>query len=297
MLAHPFIHPQFDPVAFSLGFLHVRWYGLMYLVAFLLFIFLGKYRARKNVWQEWKPVELDDLMFYGMLGVIFGGRLGYVLFYKADFYLAHPLDIIKVWEGGMSFHGGMLGTLCALWYYAHKTGRHFLQVGDFVAPLVPAGLAFGRLGNFINGELWGRVTSPDAPWAMLFPQAWQADAKLLADNPSLRDVAVQHFDTYSQQLITNLPRHPSQLYELSLEGITLFVILWLFTRKSRPMGAASGLFLTGYGCFRFIVEFTREPDDFLGLLAAHMSMGQWLSLPMVLAGLGMMVWAYRRKPA
>lgn len=296
MLAHPFIHPQFDPTAFSLGPLHVRWYGLMYLVAFLLFIFLGKYRARKNVWQGWKPEELDDLMFYGMLGVILGGRLGYVLFYKADFYFAHPLDIFKVWEGGMSFHGGMLGTLSALWYYARKTGRHFLQVGDFVAPLVPTGLAFGRLGNFINGELWGRVTSPDAPWAMLFPQAEQADAKLLADHPDLQSSMIQHFDPLRQRLMENLPRHPSQLYELALEGITLFAILWLFTRKPRPTGAASGLFLTGYGCFRFIVEFTREPDDFLGLLAAHMSMGQWLSLPMVLVGIGMMIWAYRRKP-
>lgn len=295
MPAHPFIHPQFDPTAFSLGPLHVRWYGLMYLVAFLLFIFLGKYRARKNVWQAWKPVELDDLMFYGMLGVILGGRLGYVLFYKADFYFAHPLDVFKVWEGGMSFHGGMLGTLGALWYYARKTGRHFLQVGDFVAPLVPTGLAFGRLGNFINGELWGRVTSPDAPWAMLFPQAEMADRKLLEANPGLQSSVIQHFDPLSQRLIENLPRHPSQLYELSLEGLTLFVILWLFSRKPRPMGAASGLFLTGYGCFRFIVEFTREPDDFLGLLAAHMSMGQWLSLPMVLTGIGMMVWAYRRK--
>lgn len=291
----PFIHPQFDPIAFSLGPLHVRWYGLMYLVGFIVFIALGKLRARKDAWRAWKPEELDDLMFYGMLGVILGGRLGYVLFYKADFYLGHPLEILKVWEGGMSFHGGMLGTLCALWYYAHKTGRHFLQVGDFVGPLVPTGLAAGRLGNFINGELWGRVTSADAPWAMLFPQAARDDAQLAASTPSLQHAMIEYLNPVTQQMTASLPRHPSQLYELGLEGITLFVILWLFSRKQRPMGAVSGLFLIGYGSFRFLVEFTREPDDFLGLLAAHLSMGQWLSMPMIIAGIIMMLWAYRRR--
>jgi len=291
----PFIHPQFDPVAFSLGPLHVRWYGLMYLVGFIIFIALGKLRARKDAWRAWKPDELDDLMFYGMLGVILGGRIGYVLFYKADFYLLHPLEILKVWEGGMSFHGGMLGTLCALWYYAHKTGRHFLQVGDFVGPLVPTGLAAGRLGNFINGELWGRVTSADAPWAMLFPQAARDDAQLAASTPSLQHAMIDYLNPVTHQMTASLPRHPSQLYELGLEGIMLFIILWLFSRKQRPMGAVSGLFLIGYGSFRFLAEFTREPDDFLGLLAAHLSMGQWLSIPMILAGIIMMRWAYRRR--
>lgn len=297
MSVQPLIHPQFDPIALSLGPLHIRWYGLMYLLAFMLFVLLGRYRIKTRPDLGWNRTELDDLLFYGMLGVILGGRLGYILFYKADFYFAHPLEILKVWEGGMAFHGGLLGVLIALWVFARKTGRHFLQVGDFVAPLVPTGLAAGRIGNFINGELWGRVTSPDAPWAMLFPQAWQADGKLLADNPALQGSAVQYLDPVSHQLLIGLPRHASQLYQFALEGLTLFAILWLFSRKPRPMGAVSGLFLIGYGSFRFIAEFAREPDDFLGLLAGHLSMGQWLSLPMVLAGVAMMVWAYRREAA
>ncbi|MEN3110609.1 prolipoprotein diacylglyceryl transferase [Uliginosibacterium paludis] len=297
MSVQPLIHPQFDPIALSLGPLHIRWYGLMYLLAFLLFVMLGRHRIRTRPDLGWNRTELDDLLFYGMLGVILGGRLGYILFYKASFYLSHPLEILKVWEGGMAFHGGLLGVLFALWFFGRKTGRHFLQVGDFVAPLVPTGLAAGRIGNFINGELWGRVTTPDVPWAMLFPQAWQVDAKLLADNPALQGSAVQYLDPVSHQLLVGLPRHASQLYQFALEGLTLFVILWLFSRKPRPTGAVSGLFLIGYGSFRFIAEFAREPDDFLGLLAGHLSMGQWLSLPMVLAGVAMMVWAYRREAA
>ncbi|PLK49266.1 prolipoprotein diacylglyceryl transferase [Uliginosibacterium sp. TH139] len=295
MPALPFIHPQFDPVALSLGPLAVRWYGLMYLLAFLLFIVLGRQYMRRRPDMGWTREAQDDLLFYGMLGVILGGRLGYVLFYKASFYFSHPLEILKVWEGGMAFHGGLLGVLIALWLFGRKTGRHFLQVGDFVAPLVPTGLAAGRLGNFINGELWGRVTAPDAPWAVIFPQAWQADAKQVAADPALQGSLVQYFEPVSQQMVTGLPRHASQLYQFALEGLTLFVILWLFSRKPRPMGAVSGLFLIGYGSFRFIAEFAREPDDFLGLLAGHLSMGQWLSLPMILAGVAMMIWAYRRK--
>lgn len=297
MPALPFIHPQFDPVAFALGPLAVRWYGLMYLLAFALFLLLGRQRIKTRPDLGWQRGELDDLLFYGMLGVILGGRLGYVLFYKASFYFSHPLEILKVWEGGMAFHGGMLGVFLALWFFARKTQRHFLQVGDFVAPLVPTGLAAGRLANYINGELWGRVTAPDAPWAMIFPQAWQADAKQVAADPALQASLVQYFEPVSQQVVAGLPRHASQLYQFALEGLTLFAILWLFSRKPRPMGAVSGLFLTGYGCFRFIAEFAREPDDFLGLLAGHLSMGQWLSLPMILAGVAMMVWAYRRKSA
>ncbi|MBS1211163.1 MAG: prolipoprotein diacylglyceryl transferase [Proteobacteria bacterium] len=291
----PIIHPQFDPIAISLGPLHVRWYGLMYLIAFVLFVVLGRQRIKARPDLGWQRNELDDLLFYGMLGVILGGRIGYVLFYKASFYLSHPIDIFKVWEGGMAFHGGMLGVFLALWYFARKTQRHFLQVGDFVAPLVPTGLAAGRLGNFINGELWGRVTAPDAPWAMLFPQAWQADAKLVQADPALQSSLVNYFDPVSHQMLNGLARHPSQLYQFALEGLSLFVILWLFARRPRPMGAISGLFLIGYGSFRFLAEFTREPDDFLGLLAGHLSMGQWLSLPMIAAGVVMMVWAYRRK--
>lgn len=278
------IHPQFDPVAFSLGPLHVRWYGLMYLAAFLLFLFLGRHRARTRTELGWNNQALDDLLFYGMLGVILGGRLGYVLFYKPAYYFSNPLEILAVWQGGMAFHGGFLGVLVALWFFGRRTGRHFLQVGDFVAPLVPTGLAAGRLGNFINGELWGRVTAPEMPWAMLFPQAREVDAASAAINPS--------FEPWFEQF-GGLPRHPSQLYQFALEGLALFLILWWFTRKPRPMGAASGLFLLGYGCFRFVAEFAREPDSFLGLLSLGMSMGQWLSLPMLLIGAGLLAWAYR----
>ena len=266
------VHPQFDPVAlhlgpynvggFELGPFAIRWYGLMYLLAFVLVVVLGRKRARQNLLTGWHPRDIDDMLFYGVLGVILGGRLGYVLFYKPIHYLVHPLEILQVWQGGMSFHGGFLGVLIALWFYARKRRRHWLDVTDFVAPLCPLGLAAGRLGNFINGELVGRVT--DAPWGMVFPQ------------------------------VDNLPRHPSQLYELGLVGILLFVILWSYASRHRPMGAVSGLFLLGYGTLRFAAEYTREPDNFLGYLAGGLTMGQWLSMPMIAVGLMMMIWAYRR---
>ena len=280
------VHPQFDPVALSLGPLAIRWYGLMYLVAFILFITLGKWRAKHGPIRGWQEKDLDDLLFYGVLGVVLGGRLGYVLFYKPDYYLAHPLEIPFVWQGGMSFHGGFLGVLAMLWYFGRRTGRSFLQVGDFVGPLVPLGLAAGRLGNFINGELWGRITSPDAWWAMVFPQAAHEDHAAALVDPSLMAQLTQ---------FGGLPRHPSQLYQFGLEGVTLFVILWLFSRKARPTGLISAVFLIGYGCFRFIAEFARQPDDFLGLLAGQLSMGQWLSMPMVLIGIGMAMLAVRGK--
>ena len=266
------VHPQFDPVAvhlgpFNLGGLTIgpfaiRWYGLMYLVGFILFVVLGRKRASQMLLTGWHPRDIDDMLFYGVLGVILGGRLGYVLFYKPLYYLVHPLEIFQVWQGGMSFHGGFLGVLIGLWFYAQKRGRRWLDVTDFVAPLCPLGLAAGRLGNFINGELVGRMTS--GPWAMVFPQ------------------------------VDNLPRHPSQLYEFTLEGLLLFVILWGYASRHRPMGAVSGLFLLGYGTMRFVAEFAREPDNFLGYLAGGFTMGQWLSLPMIVAGLLLMVWAYRR---
>jgi len=265
------VHPQFDPVAFtigpfSVGSLHlalpVRWYGLMYLAGFVLFIVLGKYRARQNLLTGWHPRDIDDMLFYGVFGVILGGRLGYVLFYKPLHYLAHPLEIFALWEGGMSFHGGFLGVLVALMFFARSRGKRWLDVTDFVAPLVPLGLAAGRLGNFINGELWGRPT--DAPWGMVFPQ------------------------------VDALARHPSQLYEFALEGIVLFAVLWTYTGRRRPMGAPSGLFLVGYGTLRFVGEYAREPDNFLGFLALGLTMGQWLSLPMVAAGVALMAWSYAR---
>lgn len=255
-------HPQFDPVALQLGPLAIHWYGLMYLAGFMTFLWLGRKRIATLNDPKINAKLLDDLLFYGVLGVILGGRLGYVLFYKAGYYFAHPMEVFAVWQGGMSFHGGFLGVLVAMAWFARKHKLHWLQLTDFIAPMVPPGLAFGRLGNFINGELWGRPT--DVPWAMIFPK------------------------------VDNLPRHPSQLYEFALEGLLLFTVLWLYARKRRPVGAVSGLFLIGYGSLRFLVEFTREPDDFLGLLSLGMSMGQWLSLPMVIAGALMMAWSHRR---
>ncbi|AIO40195.1 prolipoprotein diacylglyceryl transferase [Burkholderia sp. AU19243] len=288
------IHPNFDPVAIHLGPLAVRWYGLMYLVGFIAAIVVGRIRLKLPhvAAQGWTVKDIDDMMFYGVLGTVLGGRLGYVLFYKADFYLSHPLDVFKVWEGGMSFHGGFLGVTLAMVLFAWQRKRHWLQVTDFVAPMVPTGLAAGRLGNFINGELWGRVTDPGAPWAMLFPGAMRDDAAWLPKHPAL--VEKWHLaDVFMQYQM--LPRHPSQLYEIALEGIALFFVLFFFARKPRPMGAVSALFLIGYGLARFTVEFAREPDDFLGLLALGLSMGQWLSLPMIVAGIALLVWAYRRR--
>lgn len=286
------IHPNFDPVAIHFGPLAVRWYGLMYLVGFMLAVLIARLRLRLPhvSAQGWTAKDIDDILFYGVLGTILGGRIGYVLFYKADYYFAHPLDIFKVWQGGMSFHGGFLGVTLAMVLFAYQRKRTWLQVTDFVAPMVPPGLAAGRLGNFINGELWGRVTSPDAPWAMLFQNSSNDDALWLVRHPQL--AAKWHLgEVFAQYHM--LPRHPSELYEIALEGIALFLVLWLFTRKPRPVGAASAVFLIGYGLARFTVEFAREPDDFLGLLALGLSMGQWLSLPMIVAGLVMLAWAYR----
>jgi phosphatidylglycerol---prolipoprotein diacylglyceryl transferase len=266
------VHPQFDPVALHIGPLDVRWYGLMYLAGFVLFVVLGKIRARQNLLTGWHPRDVDDMLFYGVFGVILGGRLGYVLFYKPLYYLAHPVEVIALWQGGMSFHGGFLGVLLALALFAHNRHKRWLEVTDFVAPLCPLGLAAGRLGNFINGELWGRPTS--LPWGMIFPQ-------------EARQRAAQHLPP-----IDLVPRHPSQLYELGLEGILLFAILWIYARRRRPTGSVSGLFLIGYGSFRFLVEYAREPDDFLGTLALGLSMGQWLSLPMIAAGIALFLWAY-----
>jgi phosphatidylglycerol:prolipoprotein diacylglycerol transferase len=263
----PLIHPQFDPVAFHVFGWPIHWYGLTYLAAFGLFLWLANLQARKpwNAQRGWTRQGVDDLLFFGVLGVVLGGRMGYVLFYKPTEFLQHPLNIFAVWQGGMSFHGGLLGVIAALAFFAWRRGFKFLEVGDLVAPCVPTGLAMGRLGNFINGELWGRPADPSLPWAMIFPQAHDM-----------------------------VPRHPSQVYQFLGEGLALFIILWLFARKQRPLGAVSGLFLIGYGAFRFIAEYFREPDDFLGLRAFGWSQGQWLSAPMVLIGILMMVWAYRR---
>lgn len=258
-------HPQFDPVAFSLGPLKVHWYGLMYLLAFLQFWWLGKQRLAARPELGMTEKGLDDLMFYGVLGVVLGGRLGQVLFYEPGYYLEHPAEIIAVWKGGMSFHGGLLGVLAAVTLWARKHRASWLAAADYVAPLVPLGLAFGRLGNFINGELWGRAADPALPWAMVFPQAGDS-----------------------------LARHPSQIYQALGEGLLLFVILWLYARKARPLGAVSGAFLVGYGIFRSLAEYFREPDAGIFGQSYLISMGQWLSLPMIAIGLYLLVRAYRK---
>ena len=261
------IHPQFDPIALQFGPLAIRWYGLMYLIGFGAFFFLGRMRARRDAWRGINEALIDDLLFFGVLGVILGGRLGYILFYKPVYYLSHPLEIFMVWQGGMAFHGGFLGVLVAMALVARKHKLSWLAVTDFIAPLVPLGLASGRLGNFINGELWGRVAPADLPWSMVFASGGP------------------------------LPRHPSQLYQFAMEGLLLFALLWFYSSRPRPIGAISGLFLAGYGVFRFVAEFFREPDDFLGLLAFNLSMGQWLSLPMIVTGIAMLAWSYRRARA
>ena len=256
-----FVHPQFNPVAIELGPLAVRWYGLMYLIGFTLFWIAGRYRIKAQPGGVWTVKDLDDVLFYGILGTIIGGRLGYVLFYKLAEYADAPWRALYVWEGGMSFHGGFLGVVLAMVWFARTRKQDWLAITDFIAPLVPLGLATGRIGNFINAELWGRPA--DAPWAMIFP------------------------------LVDRQPRHPSQLYEFALEGVVLLVLLWWFSAKPRPRGAVSAAFLIGYGVFRFLVEYTREPDSYLGLLALGFSMGQWLSAPMVLAGIALLAWSYR----
>ena len=243
---------QIDPVALSIGSLQLRWYGLMYLAGFGLGWMLGRWRASRPG-SGWTGPDVDDLLTCVMIGIILGGRLGYVLFYDLPVYINDPMEIVRIWNGGMSFHGGLLGVLGAFWYFARTRGRTFLEVSDFIAPLIPQGLFFGRLGNFINGELWGKVS--DVPWAIVFPGAGP------------------------------LPRHPSQLYEAALEGLLLFIMVWVFSRKPRKVGAVSGLFAFGYGVFRFAVEFVRMPDVQLGYLAfGWLTMGQLLCVPLILAG-------------
>lgn len=251
------LSPRIDPVAVSIGPLQLHWYGLMYLVGFVVGWLLGRLRARRPG-SGWTPVEVDDLLTCVMLGVIVGGRLGYAIFYDLPAFLADPLEIFRIWHGGMSFHGGLLGAAGAFFWFARSRKRSFLQVSDFVAPLVPQALFFGRLGNFINGELWGKVS--DAPWAMVFPGAGP------------------------------LPRHPSQLYEALLEGLLLFVALWIYSATPRKPGAVSGFFALGYGLARFLVEFVRVPDAHLGYLAfGWLTMGQVLCLPLMGVGLWLLL--------
>ena len=249
------IHPQFDPVAIAIGPLSLRWYGLMYLAGFIAFLVLGKQRARAQPWHGIAPEAIDDLLSYGVFGVVIGGRLGQVLFYEPAYYFAHPLEIFAVWKGGMAFHGGLLGVLAAMALWGRRHGKRFFEVTDFIAPLVPLGLLAGRIGNFINGELWGRVADASLPWAMVFPR------------------------------VDDLPRHPSPLYQAAGEGLLLFVLLWWFSRRQRPRMAVSGLFLIGYGVLRSLAEYFREPDAGIFGHSYVISMGQWLSVPMIVFGI------------
>jgi phosphatidylglycerol:prolipoprotein diacylglycerol transferase len=287
------VHPQFNPIAFSFGPFHlfglalgpfaVHWYGITYMVAFGLFVWLAGRRAHYPWFarEGWTRRDVEDLLFFGVLGVVVGGRLGYVIFYQPQHYAAHLGEVIMVWKGGMSFHGGLVGVIVAMALFAWSRHRPFLQVADLVAPCVPLGLASGRIGNFINGELWGRFADPSLPWAMVFPQSG-----------------------------SSLPRHPSQLYEVLGEGLLLFALTWIYGRRERGRGQVSGVFLMGYGVARFIVEFFREPDNFIGvngvtplgdpgthLVGLGLSMGQWLCVPMLLAGAALYAWGARQPRA
>ncbi|MFD0666248.1 prolipoprotein diacylglyceryl transferase [Ramlibacter sp. MAHUQ-53] len=266
--------PSIDPVALQVGPLAIHWYGLTYVAAFSLFLLLARRRLRHEPFASvtgpgaWSARDVEDMLFWGVVGVVVGGRLGYALFYKPSYYAANPLEILAVWRGGMSFHGGMLGVIASQWWFARARGKPFWQVMDLVAPCVPLGLASGRVGNFINGELWGRPADPSLPWAMVFPHSGSL-----------------------------APRHPSQVYQFLLEGVLLFILLWLYARRPRRPAQVSAAFLAGYGVMRFIAEYFREPDAHLGLLSLGLSMGQWLCVPMVLGGAALWAWAARRGEA
>lgn len=255
-------YPEINPVALHIGPLSVHWYGLMYLFGLLGAWGLLVLRLKTSP-REFTVDQVSDILFYGAIGMIVGGRLGYMLFYAWHDFSADPLLIFQIWKGGMAFHGGLIGVILALWLYAYRTGKSLVDITDFITPVVPIGLGAGRIGNFINGELWGRAT--DAPWAMIFPHGG------------------------------NVPRHPSQLYEFFLEGVVLFLVLWIFSMKPRPRWAVSGLFLACYGLFRFSIEFFREPDAQIGFVAfGWLTKGQLLSLPMLILGIAIFVFAYRR---
>lgn len=255
-------YPTIDPVAMHIGPLSIHWYGIMYLIGFTSAWGLAWYRIRRPQYADWSSDEINDLIFYAAIGVIIGGRVGYMLIYNTTTLFDYPMSLFKIWQGGMSFHGGFIGVCCALWIFAKVKQKTVFTVTDFIVPLVPIGLAAGRLGNFINGELWGRAT--DVPWAMVFPHA------------------------------DHLPRHPSQLYEFLLEGVALFILLWIYARKPKPPAAVSGVFLIGYSCVRILCELFRQPDPQLGFMAwGWLTMGQLLSIPLLLLGCGLVVYAYR----
>ena len=259
-------YPDIDPVALALGPIKIHWYGISYVVGIVAAWLLLRWRAKKKPLLGWEQEHIDDMVFYATLGIIIGGRLGSVLFYNLPYYLDHPIDIFKINQGGMSFHGGLIGVLLAMVWFARKTNSRLFNVIDFIIPVVPIGLGCGRIGNFINGELWGAPSS--VPWAIIFPSPYAG----------------------------GVARHPSQLYEALLEGLLLFIILWIYSSKPRPMMAVTGLFLLGYGVFRSSVEFVREPDAHLGYLAFDwVTMGQVLSVPMILLGVILLVLAHRNE--
>lgn len=260
------VRPDFNPIALRLGPFAVHWYGVMYLLGFVTFWLLAKKRLKDQPYARcgWSSHEIESLLVAGVLGVILGGRIGYVLFYQPGYYLAHPGQAVAIWDGGMSFHGGLLGVMAAFWWFARAHKVSWLDVMDFVAPLVPPGLAFGRIGNFVNGELWGRQAPAWWPGAMIYPESGSM-----------------------------VPRFPSELYEMFLEGIVLFAVLWWLSRRERSRGFIAGSFSLGYGLARFIVEFSRQPDAFLGYLWFGLSMGQLLSLPLIALGVGMIWWSLR----
>ncbi|MDR9839304.1 prolipoprotein diacylglyceryl transferase [Herbaspirillum huttiense] len=259
------VHPMPDPIAIHIGPLAVHWYGLMYLLAFAQFIALGRLRIKQPhiAAVGWKKEDLDDMLFYGVLGVVLGGRLGEILFYNPAYYFAHPADMIAVWKGGMSFHGGFLGVMLAMYLWGRKRGRNLMDIMDFIAPMVPLGYAAGRLGNFINAELPGRPADPSLPWAMIWPN------------------------------VDNIPRHPSPIYQMLVDGILLFIILWIFARHSRPRMAVAGMFSLLYGCARFFTEYFRVPDYEVHFGGITISAGQMLSVPMIVLGIILLVLAYR----
>lgn len=281
------IHPQIDPVALRLGSIEVHWYGLMYLLAFAMAYFLMWQRSKRR--PDFHGDMISDVIFFGAIGVIAGGRIGYMLLYGWSDLIANPISLFKIWEGGMSFHGGFVGVLVAMWWFGRKYKKVPFTVLDFLAPCVPTGLLFGRLGNFINGELWGRVSEGGYAQLMYFPQAVRADYQLLNTHPNLAAIS-QTINGY--QL---LPRHPSQLYQAATEGLLLFILLWWFSAKPRPRYAVSALFLLGYGVSRFITEFFREPDVGYTLFLGWMSKGQLFSLPMIICGVILLVIAYQKR--
>jgi phosphatidylglycerol:prolipoprotein diacylglycerol transferase len=272
-------HPMPDPVAMHLGPVSIHWYGLMYVLAFAMFILLGRRRIKQThiAAQGWKNEDLDDMLFYGMLGVVIGGRLGEVLFYQPAHFLANPIDIFKIWQGGMSFHGGFLGVLVAMALWARKSGRNLLDVYDFIAPLVPLGYAAGRMGNFINAELPGRVADAALPWAMRWPDV--------------------RFPLTPDPVFLEGLRHPSPLYQMAIDGLLVFVLLWIYSRKSRPRLAVGAMFTLLYGCARFFTEYFRVPDWQTTVAGLPVTSGQMLSLPMIIGALAMLWWAYSRQGA